>query len=293
MPHALECISYNGEHCHGRNHRNTDPQVQHGASYDFRFCCAGDKAYRRRGKENHKNHSQKPPDKVDQQCALDAGEDAAAFPGTVILAGIGCHTGAEGNARCIEELCQTPGGHLCRDVDIAQRIDGALQKHAADVVERTHESHADAGPEHTPDIAEGDAEILLLKAQDRIFQDNVGEPENGADGLRGRCGNGGTANAHAQGTHAKKIQKNIQDTAEHEKQERGGAVAHRLQQTGFQVVAHGEGNREKNDGQIFHGTVENTALYLHGRQQRTFKQKKEGEHKKGSGQRENRHPGHG
>ncbi len=150
-----------------------------------------------------------------------------------------------------------------------------LQRHAAQIVDRTHQAHAHAGPEHIHDRAAGRLfEMRAGEVQLRIAADQIHCAQHGADALRQHRGYSGTAHAHAQRPHKGGVQPDIQHTAEQKKQKRCNAVAHSAQQGGLHIVEHRQRDAQQNYGQVGSCAVPHLGRNLQHLQQRTASQQR-------------------
>ena len=238
MLDALQHVPHDDQHRHGRDDRGADLQVQHRVGDDDLVVGAGDGPHRRIAEEEHEQHHEHPPHKVDAQRRGHAFHDAAAAACAQVLAAVGCHGDAQGTAGNEEQFRKAAGSDLGRDVGAAQRIDAALQYHTADVVDGAHQAHAQARPEHIGSKFFAVGKGVVGKVQGRVVADDVPPAQHRTDALGYHGGGRRAAHTQLQRAHKGDVQPDVEYRAEQQKVQRRQAVSDGPQQGGLHIIGH-------------------------------------------------------
>lgn len=90
---------------------------------------------------------------------------------------------------------------------------------------RAHQRHAQPGEKHIRHKAAWHAERVPAEMQVRFAAENVKQPKRRADALRKHRRRRRAAHAEAERPHEQQIERDVEDAAEHQKQQRRDAVA--------------------------------------------------------------------
>ena len=118
--------------------------------------------------------------------------------------------------------------------------------------------------------------------QVRFAAENVKQPKRRADALRKHRRRRRAAHAEAERPHEQQIERDVEDAAEHQKQQRRDAVADGLHEARFEVIRHRQRNARQNHGQIGQRPFAGVGGNLHRVRQSEAGEQKDGGHHRGA-----------
>ena len=242
VAHALKRIAHHEQDGERRVEQTGDAQIAHGIFQNDRKCriiALEEQIHEVLPQEIAERIRRRGVDQRCQQTAAQTLPDAVELAGAEVLSAVGCHGDAHGFHRAHDHgLDLERRGDAADDVR-AEAVDRRLHDERADRRDRELERHRQADAAEPRDQIGTGLEFVRFKREHREFPVHVVQAAERRDAL---CDNGrktGTHDAEVEHEDHRKVQPDVQHRGQRQKEQGRGAVAHRTEESGEEVVEDG------------------------------------------------------